>query len=92
MKLHLQLHDAKDRSAHDAVSEAQDNVEDFERAVDEEEDIDEMEEEDTPDPFWLDLISRAGTFDVGASQEKMTQKYLVSGRYFVSLNPLENRK
>ncbi|KAL2651721.1 hypothetical protein R1flu_019849 [Riccia fluitans] len=51
----------------EAVSEAQDDVQDFELVIDEEEDVDKVEEEDILDPFWADPISRAGTFETSAS-------------------------
>ncbi|KAL2634544.1 hypothetical protein R1flu_006023 [Riccia fluitans] len=47
----------------------------FGTVFDDDEDVNEVEEEDTLDSFWVDPISRAGTFDTDASQEERTPSF-----------------
>ncbi|KAL2611065.1 hypothetical protein R1flu_022757 [Riccia fluitans] len=55
--------DANHDSGQELTSQDSEHVPDFEPPFVEKEDVDEIGEEDTLDPFWEDLISRAGTFE-----------------------------
>ncbi|KAL2634395.1 hypothetical protein R1flu_005874 [Riccia fluitans] len=59
----------------EAASEAKENVQHFEPAIDNAEDVEKLEEEDTLNPFWANLISRVNTFDTSASREERIPRY-----------------
>ncbi|KAL2609578.1 hypothetical protein R1flu_028151 [Riccia fluitans] len=60
----------------EVVNESQDDVSDFEHAFNENRDEHEVEEEDIPDPYGADSISKANTFSIGDSQEERTPYFM----------------